>query len=213
MSGAGGEPSCLLTIWWNSWWRNSTTQSNSITRTSSTPRITATTQVWRRHSFFKTPKMLIFSSGKWYHLASGTISANLCFFVVSGQFSLPVGGRQLYEFDIRVPLMVRGPGIAPKQIVTVRLLWFVFLFALLHFVCSCHWFTFESTNLIGASVEHWPGSHHTGHIWLWSAHHGRAVFPLSDGQYWLFTLVFTVWSPASAPYLMTCFWNHWNNAS
>ncbi|KAG7248666.1 hypothetical protein CRUP_009490, partial [Coryphaenoides rupestris] len=35
----------------------------------------------------------------------------------TGQFSLPIGGRQLYEFDIRIPLMVRGPGIAPKQIV------------------------------------------------------------------------------------------------
>ncbi|XP_061117331.1 N-acetylglucosamine-6-sulfatase-like isoform X1 [Conger conger] len=33
----------------------------------------------------------------------------------SGQFSLPIDKRQLYEFDIRVPLMVRGPGIKPKQ--------------------------------------------------------------------------------------------------
>uniref|UniRef100_A0A3B3T2M7 Glucosamine (N-acetyl)-6-sulfatase (Sanfilippo disease IIID), b n=1 Tax=Paramormyrops kingsleyae TaxID=1676925 RepID=A0A3B3T2M7_9TELE len=29
----------------------------------------------------------------------------------TGQFSLPIDKRQLYEFDIRVPLMVRGPGI------------------------------------------------------------------------------------------------------
>lgn len=33
----------------------------------------------------------------------------------TGQFSLPIDKRQLYEFDIRVPLMVRGPGIKPKQ--------------------------------------------------------------------------------------------------
>ncbi|XP_029300100.1 glucosamine (N-acetyl)-6-sulfatase (Sanfilippo disease IIID), b [Cottoperca gobio] len=33
----------------------------------------------------------------------------------AGQFSLPIDKRQLYEFDIRVPLMVRGPGIKPNQ--------------------------------------------------------------------------------------------------
>ncbi|XP_035391424.1 glucosamine (N-acetyl)-6-sulfatase (Sanfilippo disease IIID), b isoform X2 [Electrophorus electricus] len=33
----------------------------------------------------------------------------------TGQFSLPTDKRQLYEFDIRVPLLVRGPGIKPKQ--------------------------------------------------------------------------------------------------
>ncbi|KAM9841775.1 glucosamine (N-acetyl)-6-sulfatase (Sanfilippo disease IIID), b [Aulostomus maculatus] len=32
----------------------------------------------------------------------------------TGQFSLPIDKRQLYEFDIRVPLMVRGPGIMPN---------------------------------------------------------------------------------------------------
>lgn len=37
----------------------------------------------------------------------------------SGQFSLPIDKRQLYEFDIRVPLLVRGPGIAPNQRVEV----------------------------------------------------------------------------------------------
>ncbi|KAF7242214.1 N-acetylglucosamine-6-sulfatase [Varanus komodoensis] len=31
------------------------------------------------------------------------------------QFSLPIDKRQLYEFDIRVPLLVRGPGIKPNQ--------------------------------------------------------------------------------------------------
>uniref|UniRef100_A0A673KT16 N-acetylglucosamine-6-sulfatase n=1 Tax=Sinocyclocheilus rhinocerous TaxID=307959 RepID=A0A673KT16_9TELE len=33
----------------------------------------------------------------------------------TGQFSLPIDKRQLYEFDIRIPLLVRGPGIKPKQ--------------------------------------------------------------------------------------------------
>ncbi|XP_034019051.1 N-acetylglucosamine-6-sulfatase [Thalassophryne amazonica] len=33
----------------------------------------------------------------------------------TGQFSLPLDKRQLYEFDIRVPLMVRGPKIKPNQ--------------------------------------------------------------------------------------------------
>lgn len=36
-----------------------------------------------------------------------------------GQFSLPIDKRQLYEFDIRVPLMVRGPGIVANQTVEV----------------------------------------------------------------------------------------------
>ncbi|XP_074642046.1 N-acetylglucosamine-6-sulfatase-like [Tubulanus polymorphus] len=31
-----------------------------------------------------------------------------------GQYSLPTDKRQLYEFDIRVPLIVRGPGIKPN---------------------------------------------------------------------------------------------------
>lgn len=33
-----------------------------------------------------------------------------------GQFSLPYDKRHLYEEDIRIPLMVRGPGIAPGRI-------------------------------------------------------------------------------------------------
>ncbi|XP_012680860.2 N-acetylglucosamine-6-sulfatase [Clupea harengus] len=33
----------------------------------------------------------------------------------TGQFSLPMDKRQLYEFDIRVPLLVRGPNIKPNQ--------------------------------------------------------------------------------------------------
>ncbi|KAK7098784.1 hypothetical protein V1264_003016 [Littorina saxatilis] len=33
-----------------------------------------------------------------------------------GQFGLPSDKRQLYEFDIRVPLMIRGPGIPAGQV-------------------------------------------------------------------------------------------------
>ncbi|KAG8577988.1 hypothetical protein GDO81_010349 [Engystomops pustulosus] len=33
----------------------------------------------------------------------------------TGQFSLPIDKRQLYEFDIKVPLLVRGPGVNPNQ--------------------------------------------------------------------------------------------------
>lgn len=33
----------------------------------------------------------------------------------AGQFSLPNDKRQFYEFDIRVPLMVRGPGVKSGQ--------------------------------------------------------------------------------------------------
>ncbi|XP_075963576.1 glucosamine (N-acetyl)-6-sulfatase (Sanfilippo disease IIID), b [Anarhichas minor] len=40
----------------------------------------------------------------------------------TGQFSLPIDKRQLYEFDIRVPLMVRGPGIKPNQMLQAPVL-------------------------------------------------------------------------------------------
>ncbi|XP_062862609.1 N-acetylglucosamine-6-sulfatase [Trichomycterus rosablanca] len=43
---------------------------------------------------------IIFTSDNGYH---------------TGQFSLPIDKRQLYEFDIRVPLLVRGPNIKPNQ--------------------------------------------------------------------------------------------------
>uniref|UniRef100_A0A671T964 N-acetylglucosamine-6-sulfatase n=1 Tax=Sinocyclocheilus anshuiensis TaxID=1608454 RepID=A0A671T964_9TELE len=43
---------------------------------------------------------IIFTSDNGYH---------------TGQFSLPMDKRQLYEFDIRVPLLVRGPNIKPNQ--------------------------------------------------------------------------------------------------
>ncbi|XP_043940233.1 N-acetylglucosamine-6-sulfatase [Protopterus annectens] len=32
----------------------------------------------------------------------------------TGQFSLPIDKRQLYDFDVRIPLLVRGPGIKGK---------------------------------------------------------------------------------------------------
>lgn len=44
---------------------------------------------------------VIFSSDNGFHL---------------GQFSLPNDKRQLYEFDIRVPLMIRGPGIKARSV-------------------------------------------------------------------------------------------------
>ncbi|KAK7098810.1 N-acetylglucosamine-6-sulfatase-like [Littorina saxatilis] len=44
---------------------------------------------------------IFFSSDNGYHL---------------GQFGLPYDKRQLYEFDVRVPLMIRGPGIKAGQI-------------------------------------------------------------------------------------------------
>lgn len=39
--------------------------------------------------------------------------------LLAGQFSLPIDKRQLYEFDIKVPLMVRGPGIKANQTLQV----------------------------------------------------------------------------------------------
>lgn len=40
----------------------------------------------------------------------------------TGQFSLPIDKRQLYEFDIRTPLLVRGPGIKPNSTVKAPVL-------------------------------------------------------------------------------------------
>lgn len=44
---------------------------------------------------------IFFASGNGYH---------------PGWFSLPVDKRQLYEFDIKVPLLGQGPGIKPNTI-------------------------------------------------------------------------------------------------
>lgn len=41
-------------------------------------------------------------------------------FLPAGQFSLPIDKRQLYEFDIRTPLLVRGPGVKANTTVKVR---------------------------------------------------------------------------------------------
>ncbi|XP_076227289.1 N-acetylglucosamine-6-sulfatase isoform X2 [Nomia melanderi] len=44
---------------------------------------------------------IIFTSDNGYHI---------------GQFSMPIDKRQPYETDIRVPLLIRGPGITPSKI-------------------------------------------------------------------------------------------------
>jgi len=38
----------------------------------------------------------------------------------AGQFSLPQDKRQLYEFDVRVPFMIRGPGVMANKTSQVR---------------------------------------------------------------------------------------------
>ncbi|XP_015588945.1 N-acetylglucosamine-6-sulfatase isoform X2 [Cephus cinctus] len=45
---------------------------------------------------------IIFTSDNGYHI---------------GQFSMSIDKRQPYETDIRVPLMIRGPGISPKTVI------------------------------------------------------------------------------------------------
>jgi len=40
--------------------------------------------------------------------------------VSAGQFSLPQDKRQLYEFDVRVPFMIRGPGVMANKTSQVR---------------------------------------------------------------------------------------------
>lgn len=52
-------------------------------------------------------------------LSESCFTVVVCLSLFSGQFSLPIDKRQLYEFDIRIPLMVRGPGIKPNQTLQV----------------------------------------------------------------------------------------------
>lgn len=109
---AGGRRWPLWTTWWKSWWRSWRASMSWTTHTSSTPRTTATTQVWAAPSPSPAPP----SEESAPSLTPASLS-RLC----SGQFSLPIDKRQLYEFDIRVPLLVRGPGIAPNQTVEVTI--------------------------------------------------------------------------------------------
>lgn len=164
---AGGRRSPLWTTWWKSWWRNWTASTSWTTPTSSTPRTTATTQVWAA------------SSSSPEEESAPSLMAALLSPPSSGQFSLPIDKRQLYEFDIRVPLLVRGPGIAPNKTVEVT--------ACKAWKLPCDRFCLIPSCLLtpaGSGLEHRPGSNHTGHMWVQRVicERGRRVFPLSDGQ-------------------------------
>ncbi|TNN50659.1 N-acetylglucosamine-6-sulfatase [Liparis tanakae] len=55
------------------------------------------------------------SAPQYEHRFNSTKAPRSPNFNVHGKFSLPLDKRQLYEFDIKVPLMVRGPNIKPNQ--------------------------------------------------------------------------------------------------
>ncbi|XP_049594906.1 glucosamine (N-acetyl)-6-sulfatase (Sanfilippo disease IIID), b [Syngnathus scovelli] len=59
-----------------------------------------------------------FSSSNALFILSQHASAAVFLGFPAGQFSLPIDKRQLYEFDIRTPLLVRGPGV--KANVTLK---------------------------------------------------------------------------------------------
>lgn len=70
---------------------------------------------------------IIFTSDNGYHIGNkfifnADIHINYMFIYKScilhyiGQFSMPIDKRQPYETDIRVPLLMWGPGIAPSKI-------------------------------------------------------------------------------------------------
>ena len=62
---------------------------------------------------------ILVSQATLYFTAKPSFSSLLLNFylcaLAAGQFSLPQDKRQLYEFDVRVPFMIRGPGLKPKQ--------------------------------------------------------------------------------------------------
>nr|KAG5699463.1 hypothetical protein BaRGS_016309 [Batillaria attramentaria] len=60
-----------------------------------------------------------------------------------GQFGLPVDKRQLYEFDIRVPMMARGPMIRPGQVSQVADLLWQFAYTFSRFKGTLHVLNFE----------------------------------------------------------------------
>lgn len=71
---------------------------------------------------------IFFTSDNGYHTGTHAFSVPpsymtftfyAMFLFIPGQFSLPIDKRQLYEFDIHVPLLVRGPGIKPSQTLQV----------------------------------------------------------------------------------------------
>ena len=74
-----------------------------------------------KHRFFRPkfrPKRSVSQTTLYFTAKPSFSSLFLNFYLcvlAAGQFSLPQDKRQLYEFDVRVPFMIRGPGLKPKQ--------------------------------------------------------------------------------------------------
>ena len=66
--------------------------------------------------FFCRPNTI---AGSRYHVFTEQAKF-LVFISNAGQFCLPQDKRQLYEFDVRVPFMIRGPGVKANQTSQVR---------------------------------------------------------------------------------------------
>jgi len=62
--------------------------------------VTKVYQALKDNNFLDTT-YIIFTSDNGYHI---------------GQFSMPIDKRQPYETDIKVPLLIRGPGISPSNV-------------------------------------------------------------------------------------------------
>ena len=92
LSEIGGELCSQLTISWTGSWKSKKKIKKKETLN----------KYYRKYFILESSGLLdntfvIFTSDHGYHL---------------GQFGLPLDKRQLYETDIRVPLLVRGPGIS-----------------------------------------------------------------------------------------------------